>query len=92
MAAAQKRDVFGTGQNAASVILDLQAKQHAALKERIAKEKMGIKVYTGLVCPLSICTCACCVKIEVLLCISQHLQCAACSINVSCIEGSKRTA
>ena len=67
MAAAQKREVFGTGQKAASVILELQDKHHAALKERIAKEKIGKKVYTGLGCPLGINTCSCCVMNQVLI-------------------------
>lgn len=49
MAPAQKRDVLGTGQPAASVILELHGGQHEDLKEHIAKQRTGKKVCTSLV-------------------------------------------
>ncbi|KAL3152599.1 hypothetical protein ABBQ32_001617 [Trebouxia sp. C0010 RCD-2024] len=43
MAAAQRRDVSGTGQLAAFVTPDLHARQHEDLKEHTAKERTGTK-------------------------------------------------
>lgn len=80
MAAAQRRDVSGTGQLAAFVTPDLHARQHEDLKEHTAKERTGTKVCTPVLhVPYCLYECLLCVDC-IRPCPHSPLDCTALSV------------